>query len=569
MVAPCIIFVLRRGIVDTYDKNKGLQIEQILHYIKLSSLFFSVIAFFQYYFEGKAINITSYTEDFVILLILIITFLIYAILNFLHSGKKENRFKAWFELFAFLAISFLVILLTGSYQSNYKFLFIFVIISSSIEYRMRTSMIIVGLSSAIVLMTDLITAPNAPVNVYFESDFVLVCAFLIISWTISYYVRLENRHITGLQALVNLDGLTNLYNHRYFYESLEQKMRESKRDGMCLALLFMDIDYFKYYNDINGHQKGDEILKAIAATLKANVRKNDIISRYGGEEFAILLPNTEKSQALELAEKLRFEIQKQHFDGQEYMPNHNLTISIGVSVFPEMAKSEVELVKHADEALYKAKFLRKNTVEMYSSILDDLQNDIDENDKEIIASIKTLIAVINAKDKYTYEHIERVVSYCLLMADQLKFDEGSKKIFIYAAYMHDIGKINIPQEILNKPTRLTDDEWEALKAHPKNGSDIIKNVTELKEVVPIILQHHEHYDGTGYPNHLKGNEISYLARMLSVIDSFDAMTSNRPYQNKKTFSEAYEELIRCSGTQFDPEIVQDFIRIIKENVGEN
>jgi putative nucleotidyltransferase with HDIG domain len=194
-----------------------------------------------------------------------------------------------------------------------------------------------------------------------------------------------------------------------------------------------------------------------------------------------------------------------------------------------------------------------------------LQNDINENDKEIITSIKTLIAVINAKDKYTFRHVERVVSYCSLMADKLNFDDYTKRMFIYTAYMHDIGKINIPQEILLKATPLTDEEWEILKRHPENGAQIIKNVSVLKEVVPIILQHHEHYDGSGYPNKLKENEISYLARMLTVIDSFDAMTSNRPYQKKKSFSLAFDELVKCSGTQFDPEIVQAFIRIVKDN----
>jgi diguanylate cyclase (GGDEF)-like protein/putative nucleotidyltransferase with HDIG domain len=327
----------------------------------------------------------------------------------------------------------------------------------------------------------------------------------------------------------------------------------------------MDIDYFKNYNDLNGHQKGDEVLRIISDKLKAFSREKDVVSRYGGEEFAIILPDTSEQDAFEIAEKIRSAIQEECFPGQEYMPNKNLTISVGVSIYPFKAKTEEEIVKYADEALYRAKFLRKNRVESYYSILDDLQNDINENDKEIITSIKTLIAVINAKDKYTFRHVERVVSYCSLMAEKLNFDDHTKRMFIYTAYMHDIGKINIPQGILIKSTSLTNEEWKILKGHPENGAEIIKNVSVLKEVVPIILQHHEHYDGSGYPNKLKGNEICYLARLLTVIDSFDAMTSNRPYQKKKSFSLAFDELVRCSGTQFDPEIVQAFIRIIKDD----
>jgi HD-GYP domain-containing protein (c-di-GMP phosphodiesterase class II) len=149
------------------------------------------------------------------------------------------------------------------------------------------------------------------------------------------------------------------------------------------------------------------------------------------------------------------------------MPAGNLTISIGVASISGNIKINVDdIVKSADEALYKAKFLRKNRVERYYSILDDLQNSVGNDDKEIIISIKTLIAVIDAKDKYTFGHVERVVSYCLLMAEQLEFDEQTKKNLIYAAYMHDIGKINIPEEILVKNTNLTLEEWEILKAHP-------------------------------------------------------------------------------------------------------
>jgi diguanylate cyclase (GGDEF)-like protein/putative nucleotidyltransferase with HDIG domain len=548
------------------DKNKDLQINQILQMVKLTSLIFSGIAFFQYYFEGKKIEVVSGANDLIVLLVLFIILSVYVFWNFIQTKKRDNRFIAtWVEPFIFLGISLLLVMLTGTYQSDYKFLFLFVIVSTTIECGMKTGLIISGISSAIILSIDLIFAPKTASNIYFESDLVLSCTFILISWTIGFFVKLEDQHIASLKELANIDGLTGLHNHRYFYDCLNRKTNECKVKGTSLALLFIDIDYFKYYNDIHGHQKGDNVLKEISNILKINTRENDIVSRYGGEEFAIILPNTSEQEAREIGERLRFEIQNKYFVGQEYLPNKNLTISIGVSVFPSKAKSEVEIVKYADEALYRAKFLRKNRVESYFSILDDLQNDIGEDDKEIIASIRTLIAVINARDKYTFKHVERVVSYCTLMADKLNFDEHKKKIFIYAAYMHDIGKINISQDILIKSTHLTDEEWGILKDHPKNGAEIIKNVLSLKEVVPIILQHHERYDGTGYPHELKGNDISYLARILTVIDSFDAMTSNRPYQNKKTFPQAIDELVRCSGSQFDPEIVCTFIRIIKDN----
>ncbi len=238
---------------------------------------------------------------------------------------------------------------------------------------------------------------------------------------------------------------------------------------------------------------------------------------------------------------------------------------MGISVYPYKAKSDVELIKSADDALYRAKFFNKNRVEAYTSILDELKNDIDEKHIDLVTSIKTLISVINAKDRYTYGHVERVVLYSRLLADKLKLAEEDKKNFIYGAYMHDIGKINISREILNKKMPLTKEEWEILKQHPLNGVEIIKPVGSLQNISDLILHHHERYDGKGYPDKLKGEDIPFLARALTVVDSFDAMTSNRPYNRRRTYEEAIEELKRCSNTQFDSYIVEKFIEVIIEN----
>lgn len=548
-----------------FDENKRIQINQILHIVKIASLSFPAIAFFQYYVKSNA-SFQFLRHGILLIAVLLIILAFYSLWSFLQVKLSSNSImKTWIDPAISLTIAFLSVMFTGTYQSNYKFLFLFVIISSSIECDLKLSMSISAISAVIILAIDLIFTPVAAVNTFFESDLVLACVFLIISWTIGFYVNLENKHIEDLKLVAKIDGLTGLYNHRYFYDSLIEKLGETK-NGSTLALLFIDIDYFKNYNDLFGHQKGDEVLKIIARMLKEYVREEDIISRYGGEEFAIILPNTTEADAITIAEEIRCGIQEQYFPGQEYLPNENLTVSVGLSVYPNKAKTEIELVKHADDALYRAKFLRRNRVESYYSILDDIQRDASENEKETLASIKTLIAVINARDKYTFRHVERVVSYCSIVADKLMFDDYTKRVFIHAAYIHDIGKINIPQEILIKSTPLTSEEWDILRAHPRNAVEIIKNVTMLKDVVPIILQHHERYDGTGYPSKIKGKDILYLARLLTVIDSFDAMTSNRPYQKKKSYTEAFLELERCSGTQFDPDIVKDFIKILREDL---
>lgn len=550
-----------------FEKNKELQQNQILHVVKVASLCFSALAIFQYQTKGNYTSMFVTKDLYVLFTSLIVVLVVYVFWNFLQSRRRNNYlFATWVEPCIFLIISSICVLLTGAHESNYKYLFIFVIVSSSIASGMKLGMAVASISSTVILGIDLIATDNT-VNAHFESDLVLAFAFLSISWTIGFYAQMEKKHISTLKDMVNLDGLTGLYNHRYFYDSLTKEIEEAKKNGTSLALIFIDLDYFKVYNDINGHQKGDDVLKALSIELVKHFQ-GSIVSRYGGEEFAVILSNTTEQEAFESGDQFRQKIQEYYFPGQEYMPTKNLTISVGVAVLSPNQKSDVDIIKNADEALYNAKFLRKNRVERYYSILEDLQNTVDKDDREIIISIKTLIAVIDAKDKYTSRHVKSVVSYCLLMADKLRFHEQMKKTLIYAAYMHDIGKINIPQEILMKATPLTKDEWETLKSHPKNGAEIIKNVSILREVIPIILQHHEKYDGSGYPNRLRGDEISYLARVLTVIDSFDAMTSNRPYQKKKSIHEAIHELLRCKGTHFDPNVVDQFVKIVKDELDE-
>lgn len=546
------------------DHNRP-EIMRTIQIMKLVSMIFPAIAFFQYFFANSGSEEIVYYSP-AMMLALVIIFSIYACGEFLKTKLKNNIVKTCVDPTISLLLAFLSVMLTGAYASSYKFLFLFAIIFSSIECSMRASMTITCISAVSILAIDLIMAPQSYVNPYFESDLVLSCVFMILSWTIGYYVNQGNKHIESLNNIANTDGLTELYNHRCFYDRFTEQFDACKRNGIELSLLFIDIDDFKYYNDLYGHQKGDDVLRTIAAIMKDTVRNDTFIARYGGEEFTILLPGIGESTAVKIAERLRLAVEEYEFDGQECMPGGTLTISVGVSTFPAKAKTDTELLKGADDACYRAKFLKKNRVEAYYSILEELQKDMDEPGREIIASIKTLIAVINAKDKYTYRHVERVVYYCILLADKMKMNEAEKKRLVYAAYLHDIGKINISEDILMKSEKLTAEEWNVLKCHPKYAVEIIENVPSLHDSVPIIIEHHERYDGLGYPSGLKGGDIDPMARLLTVVDSFDAMTSLRPYQHKKTCSEAISELYRCSGSQFDPEMVKVFVDLLRETV---
>lgn len=548
--------------------NRLKQIRDMVSIVKITSLMLTSIVFLQFLLNDKRImEDIVYTQVYsaAIMILLILVIILYISWAFSKRERLRNNKFIILENMFFVIIFFSAILLSGGHNSQYKVLFLFIICTSTIESGLITGISIAAISSALILGLDLFIIPSKIINYYFQNDLVLSGIFLLIAWPLGFYVKIEGEHIKVLEELVNRDGVTGLYNHMYFQNSLKEMVDEAKNRNERISMIFFDIDYFKHYNDLNGHQKGDEVLSRIGEIVEENVRKTDIAARYGGEEFAMILQNTNEDEAIIIADRLRKIIEKEKFHGEENQPNGNLTVSMGISIYPDKARNEIELIKSSDDALYRAKFFNKNRVETYKSILEDLEKDINDKDIELVASIKALISVINAKDRYTYGHSERVVLYSRLMAEKLKLNKEDKNNLIYGAYMHDVGKINIPKEVLNKKMPLTNEEWELLKQHSEIGVEIVNKVHKLEGTIKIIRHHHEKFNGTGYPYGLKGEEIPYLARVLCVVDSFDAMTSNRPYNTRKTYDEAIEELKRCSGSQFDPEIANLFIEVIGSN----
>lgn len=546
------------------EKLKHNKINEILFLTKLVSLLFAVIAYFRYFVNEQSrddqLQFFNSVNMFTVLLILTFTYLLW--IFFERKGKESNKLlykiaqPAIFILFYSGAIFF-----TGLYESHFKFLFIFLIVSYTIESGLKGGLIIAGISASLITIMDLILVPKNGVNYYFEDDLSLVGLFFIVAATVGYYVDLEREHIRKLSALINQDNLTGLYNHRCFHDSLKNSMEKSNKTKRPLSLLMCDLDYFKQYNDIHGHQKGDALLKSVAVFFSEVLKPDYPAFRYGGDEFAIILDNFESSEARVLADSIRKKFAELEFKGEEHLPNEKITMSIGIATYDPMSNTRPDLLKNADEALYKAKLFRKNRVETYVSILDELNiSDKASFDSDnIMTSIRTLISVINSRDKFTYTHLQRVAAYCRQFAEDIGLNEEDKRQLCYAAYIHDIGKIDVPKEIIGKTGKLTQEEWEILKTHPAIGAEMIKNVENLDKVYDIILQHHERYDGKGYPNGIMGTETSYLARVLTVIDAFDAMTSERPYQERKTFAEGIAELNRCKGDQFDPDIVDKFV----------
>ena len=365
------------------------------------------------------------------------------------------------------------------------------------------------------------------------------------------------------QALLkaNTDGLTQLYNHRHFHERLEQEIARSSRFGTVFSIIMLDIDLFKIYNDNFGHLAGDEILRKIGEYIKGSIRSIDIAARYGGEEFAIILPETRLSDAYFVAERIRKTIETK--TSQRAMP---VTVSIGVASWPVDGVMKEELIKRADAALYIAKQTGRNRTVLSTDIIDSrsvVQTNGHEINPRALNIIYALAATVDAKDHYTYGHSRKVSEYAVTLAEAVDLPPDKKEVVRIAGLLHDIGKIGIPDSILNKKEPLSHEEWEPIKAHTQLGVAILRHIVDLANCLPAIQHHHEHYDGTGYPSGLKGKQIPIESRILAIADAYEAMTSPRIYRKQLKPEEALEELRKNSGAQFDPDLVGVFCKILE------
>ena len=363
----------------------------------------------------------------------------------------------------------------------------------------------------------------------------------------------------------NTDELTGLYNHRHFHERVEQEISRGGRFGITFSLILLDLDLFKVYNDIYGHLAGDQLLRKVGQMIQSSVRNIDLPFRYGGEEFAVLLPETRIDDAYRVAERLRKTIEAR--SSFREMP---VTASLGVANWPNDGLMKEELIHRADTALYRAKRMGRNRTCLASETGGPEAPDLGaepEAQPQALSIIYAMAATVDAKDHYTYGHSRKVSEYAVSIAEAMKLPEETVHFIRAAGLLHDIGKIGVPDSILTKPTALDLKEWEPIRTHPELGVEILKHVVDLSKCLPAILHHHEHWDGSGYPHKLKGESIPLEARILTVADAYDAITSPRPYRDQLTLDEALTELRRCAGTQFDPQLVEVFCRVMQPNNG--
>lgn len=366
------------------------------------------------------------------------------------------------------------------------------------------------------------------------------------------------------------DELTGLLNRKYFYETLDKLYAENP--GGALALIILNLDDFKLYNQLYGNREGDLALQRVATIIKATVGGNGYVARYSGKEFAVILPGYDILAATNLAENIRTQIFNinRNLSNSEYTLKM-LTVSGGVSAIPYSASNVKQLIETADLAVFQVKRNNKNAILACTSNIiksNRGEHEITREKRidiytEYAPTIYALTAAINTKDHYTFNHCKNVAYYASELAYACGLNDDSVEIIREAALLHDIGKIGIPESILNKPGKLTDEEYERMKAHVENSVGIIRNLPSLDYVIPAVIGHHERWDGKGYPRRISGEDIPLSARILCIADSFDAMISSRTYKNSYSVSYALSELERNSGTQFDPNLGETFVRMIR------
>lgn len=362
------------------------------------------------------------------------------------------------------------------------------------------------------------------------------------------------------------DEMTGLLNRKYFYEVLNQEFEKNK-DG-SLALVLFNVDDFKLYNQLYGVKEGDACLKRIADIIRGSVGDSGYAARYSGKEFAILLPRYDIFSARNMAETISRQIYAMNNREQDYKLKA-ITVSVGVSAAPYAAKSVKELVENVDLAVYHVKHSGKNGIKVFDTLFQNGVEAEKEKDhahiyQEYESTIYALTAAIDAKDHYTFSHSNNVAYYAMELAKALGMNQDVVEIIRQSALLHDVGKIGIPENILNKKGRLTEEEYEVVKGHVEASIGIIRHLPSLDYVIPAVIGHHERYDGRGYPRKIAGEDIPATARILCIADSFDAITSKRCYKKSSSVEEAREILLEEAGRQFDPHMVQVFIRCLDE-----
>jgi diguanylate cyclase (GGDEF)-like protein len=427
-------------------------------------------------------------------------------------------------------------------------------ILADIVYRQAAAASAASLAQSAALRRDEVRASRT-ISIAVGVGLVLLALFGAI--VVRYGRRLDTARAAEVERLAEMaitDPLTGLRNHRAFHEDVARELQVVARTGVPLALVLIDVDDLKSVNDSEGHQAGDERLQALADAIRATGRGADVAYRVGGDEFAVILPDARAWGALEFAQRLRAATQAgSHGAG-------SFTATVGISEALTL-RSKDEVIREADLALIGAKRIHQDVVIYGPDLAPGADRGVEEDEHHTRTLASALARAVDAKDAYTRSHCQTVSQLCGLIGAELGLDTGRLTRLRLAGLLHDVGKIGVPDAILNKPAKLTDDEYEHMKRHSLLGYDIVQ-AADMEVEARWVRHHHERFDGAGYPDGLSGEEIPLESRVILVADAFEAMTSDRPYRQAPGQSFAILELGRHAGTQFDPAVVEALTRVL-------
>ncbi len=336
-----------------------------------------------------------------------------------------------------------------------------------------------------------------------------------------------------IELLLYRDQLTDVFNRRFLKESIP---RINVEKNLPISVIKADINGLKIVNDSLGYEKGDEIIIETAQVIKDVIRDKDILARYGGDEFIVILPKTERSRAAKVSRQLK------EFCHKTRENNLHISLGTGVATKKTTEKSIEEIFQKADDRMYR----------------DKIMNNRSQKHK----IVQSLLDALGAKSYETKEHAMRMTDLAYRLGQKLRVTDKELNKLSLLATLHDVGKTSIPEEILTKPGGLNDQEWEKIKEHPERGFKIASASQEFAALAEEILAHHERWDGGGYPRGLEGEEIPFLARIITIVDAFDVMTHERPYSAAMSNEEALQEIKQGASTQFDPNISRAFIELM-------
>jgi diguanylate cyclase (GGDEF)-like protein len=397
-------------------------------------------------------------------------------------------------------------------------------------------------------------------------------------------IRMWNLHAELRRAALT-DGLTKLFNHDHFNEIIDQELQRSRRFGHPMSLLMLDLDFFKVINDTFGHLAGNNVLVEAAHLIRTSVRDIDTVSRFGGEEFAIIMPECRAKDAAIGAERIRQQIAENL--QLDVLHGHRVTVSIGVADTEDpRVRKAADLLELADRAMYAAKTSGRNCVRNYLDSPTEMPENIELKSREIetlrkrievlssqtrdaaVQSIASLMQALEEKDPYSSQHCQNVSFYSGRLASAMGYSDSIISAVTNAGLLHDIGKVGIPDRILMKPSALDTVERMVMHQVPMISVRILDHLRLLETEIQIIRHQREYFDGSGIPSGLKGDQIPIGSRILLVADAFDSMTTDRLYRSCAPVNVVVEEMCRCSGRQFDPEVVDVLDRILKEDGAE-